>query len=1758
MSWLRFFLILLIPLICHAWLWKRKSKSSPASSRTPRYTSSSRTPTHSWTARKPSIRRPSIRRPSRPACSTKSSCESCTSHRSWSGSCRWCPDDGGCHAAGAVFTNPCRRSENIVNKWNCYRARKTTPRPKTPKPPTTSTPKQRCKTMTTCVSCTSHKSWSGSSCRWCPKDERCHAYGAILTNPCRRSQNIVNKWNCNRAPKTTPRPTTPKPPTTSAPKQRCKTMTTCVSCTSHKSWSGSSCRWCPKDERCHAYGAILTNPCRRSQNIVNKWNCNRAPKTTPRPTTPKQPTISAPKQRCKTMTTCVSCTSHKSWSGSSCRWCPKDEKCHAYGAILTNPCRRSQNIVNRESCSNSSSGTLTPKTSKPSTSRKPCITKTNCTSCTSHKSWSGSSCSWCPKDGKCHAHGAIWTNPCRTFQNIVNKDSCSLKLPSRRPPRTRCITKTNCTSCTSHKSWSGRPCRWCPKDGKCHAHGAIWTNPCTQSQNIVKKESCPTLTSVELCINKTNCASCTSHKSSSGFPCRWCLKDGKCHAHDAISTNLCKGSENIVNKERCFPPPCRIMTNCSSCTSHQSSSGRPCRWCPEDNKCHAYTAIFTNPCRIRQNIVNKERCFPPPCRIMTNCSSCTSHQSSSGRPCRWCPEDNKCHAYTAIFTNPCRIRQNIVNKERCFPPPCTIMTNCSSCTSHKSSSGRPCRWCPEDNKCHAYTAIFTNPCRIRQNIVNKERCFPPPCTIMTNCSSCTSHKSSSGRPCRWCPEDNKCHAYTAIFTNPCRIRQNIVNKERCFPPPCTIMTNCSSCTSHQSSSGRPCRWCPEDNKCHAYTAIFTNPCRIRQNIVNKERCFPPPCRIMTNCSSCTSHKSSSGRPCRWCPEDNKCHAYTAIFTNPCRIRQNIVNKERCFPPPCTIMTNCSSCTSHKSSSGRPCRWCPEDNKCHAYTAIFTNPCRIRQNIVNKERCFPPPCRIMTNCSSCTSHQSSSGRPCRWCPEDNKCHAYTAIFTNPCRIRQNIVNKERCFPPPCRIMTNCSSCTSHQSSSGRPCRWCPEDNKCHAYTAIFTNPCRIRQNIVNKERCFPPPCTIMTNCSSCTSHKSSSGRPCRWCPEDNKCHAYTAIFTNPCRIRQNIVNKERCFPPPCRIMTNCSSCTSHKSSSGRPCRWCPEDNKCHAYTAIFTNPCRIRQNIVNKERCFPPPCRIMTNCSSCTSHKSSSGRPCRWCPEDNKCHAYTAIFTNPCRIRQNIVNKERCFPPPCTIMTNCSSCTSHQSSSGRPCRWCPEDNKCHAYTAIFTNPCRIRQNIVNKERCFPPPCTIMTNCSSCTSHKSSSGRPCRWCPEDNKCHAYTAIFTNPCRIRQNIVNKERCFPPPCRIMTNCSSCTSHKSSSGRPCRWCPEDNKCHAYTAIFTNPCRIRQNIVNKERCFPPPCRIMTNCSSCTSHMSSSGFLCRWCPEDNKCYAHDATFTNSCSIFQNININGSCPFPSSYDRNLSYKMVVLSALAYADNVSNYIAKAAKVDTFRVVKQISNPCRSSKCPGLTTCFGFIAVSEKEKAIAIVFRGAQSRCQALYGHGPSVPLSVLSEYVLDKYNPVQTYFSDQFQKIWNDMKLDVYSQIDKHPSYELWVTGHCLGGALASLASTHIAVERKTPKNKLILYTFGQPRVGNYNYSLAHDMLVPISFRVVHYGDPVVHVPNCNSKVQPGTLSRCQAGLGPYHHGKEIFYNEMFNNSSYKTCDGLPRNEDVTCSNKLFAPRIEDQLNNLELYHYKYFGFDVSRYM
>ena len=164
-----------------------------------------------------------------------------------------------------------------------------------------------------------------------------------------------------------------------------------------------------------------------------------------------------------------------------------------------------------------------------------------------------------------------------------------------------------------------------------------------------------------------------------------------------------------------------------------------------------------------------------------------------------------------------------------------------------------------------------------------------------------------------------------------------------------------------------------------------------------------------------------------------------------------------------------------------------------------------------------------------------------------------------------------------------------------------------------------------------------------------------------------------------------------------------------------------------------------------------------------------------------------------------------------------------------------------------------------------------------------------------------------------------------------------------------------------------------------------------------------------------------------------------------------------------------------------------------------------------------------------------------------------------LSRYSNYKVWVTGHSLGGALASLASTALLHDGSTTKSKLLMYTFGQPRVGDYQYALRHDKLVPISFRVTHYRDVVVHLPTCTTIV-PGTPCIAYTG-GPYHHGKEIYYGNtvMTKTSSYKKCQGLPHNEDLGCSNnptvwsKCFTSGFQKCIND----HLYYFGISVGNW-
>ena len=100
---------------------------------------------------------------------------------------------------------------------------------------------------------------------------------------------------------------------------------------------------------------------------------------------------------------------------------------------------------------------------------------------------------------------------------------------------------------------------------------------------------------------------------------------------------------------------------------------------------------------------------------------------------------------------------------------------------------------------------------------------------------------------------------------------------------------------------------------------------------------------------------------------------------------------------------------------------------------------------------------------------------------------------------------------------------------------------------------------------------------------------------------------------------------------------------------------------------------------------------------------------------------------------------------------------------------------------------------------------------------------------------------------------------------------------------------------------------------------------------------------------------------------------------------------------------------------------------------------------------------------------------YFSWAYVNIWESgMKEDLIALRKSYPSYEVWVTGHSLGGAVASVAACMISHKNYTPAEKIKLITYGQPRVGNNEYVAVMSKLVPNAFRIVHGHDIVTRIP------------------------------------------------------------------------------------
>jgi triacylglycerol lipase len=95
----------------------------------------------------------------------------------------------------------------------------------------------------------------------------------------------------------------------------------------------------------------------------------------------------------------------------------------------------------------------------------------------------------------------------------------------------------------------------------------------------------------------------------------------------------------------------------------------------------------------------------------------------------------------------------------------------------------------------------------------------------------------------------------------------------------------------------------------------------------------------------------------------------------------------------------------------------------------------------------------------------------------------------------------------------------------------------------------------------------------------------------------------------------------------------------------------------------------------------------------------------------------------------------------------------------------------------------------------------------------------------------------------------------------------------------------------------------------------------------------------------------------------------------------------------------------------------------------------------------------------------------------QVWSEMYEAIYdckkkSISDRLPPQTLWITGHSLGAALATLATAKLRMEEDLPVHGL--YNFGSPRVGDRIFARNFNLDFQHAYRFVNNTDIVTRVP------------------------------------------------------------------------------------
>jgi len=228
-------------------------------------------------------------------------------------------------------------------------------------------------------------------------------------------------------------------------------------------------------------------------------------------------------------------------------------------------------------------------------------------------------------------------------------------------------------------------------------------------------------------------------------------------------------------------------------------------------------------------------------------------------------------------------------------------------------------------------------------------------------------------------------------------------------------------------------------------------------------------------------------------------------------------------------------------------------------------------------------------------------------------------------------------------------------------------------------------------------------------------------------------------------------------------------------------------------------------------------------------------------------------------------------------------------------------------------------------------------------------------------------------------------------------------------------------------------------------------------------------------------------------PLNYSEDSSVRLAKLAGAAYCSVAS---LEAWSCGT-KCISEVTKPVQV--CPGETTQ---AFVGHMGDDCAVSFEGTKTYLSMLQD------LRIAKDFSNWTGGNVHTGFLVE----WESLQACIRTALTSHCARRsLVITGHSLGGAIASLAMVDLAKAGRDIKEAI---TFGMPRTGDATFARNFDrQFFGKFFRVTHHMDPVPHVP--------------PQDFGFQHFSAEIFYDGEVK-AGFRHC---PDSEDLRCAGRYF---------------------------